>query len=179
MSKIARRSIAPVFMMVVLLAITDAGAAEITARQGFYVGADIGVSVPNDLESTRTNNGIGTNCDQWLGADALNDGSTVPLPLDQCSPSALPKKTTGFDLGTGVLAGVNVGYALDDFRLEAEYFRRQQSGERLGLNVPGDPKQAEFVERSEKISDFRADNFFANVYYDFHNMLPAKFGSIL
>ncbi len=96
MSKIARRSIAPVFMMVVLLAITDAGAAEITARQGFYVGADIGVSVPDDLESTRTNNGIGTNCDQWLGADMLNDGRTVPFPPEQCSPSALPKKNDRF-----------------------------------------------------------------------------------
>ncbi len=175
MNKMARRSVATVFIMLVLLPITDAGASEPSARQGFYFGADIGVSVPNGLESTRTNNGIGTNCDQWLGADTLNDGRTVPLPPEQCSPSALPKKTTSFDLGTGFLAGVNLGYALRDFRLEAEYFRREQSGERSALNVPGDPKQAEFVERSEKISDFRADNFFANVYYDFHHMLSAKF----
>lgn len=174
MSKMAHVTIAMAFMMVVLLVSTDAGASGTNARQGFYVGADIGISIPNDLESTRTNNGIGTNCDQWLGTDTLNDGTTVPLPLDQCSPRALPKRTTGFDLGTGLLAGVNLGYALHDFRLEAEYFRREQSGDRSALNVPGDPKQAEFVERSEKISDFRADNFFANVYYDFHNMLSAK-----
>ena len=175
MNKTARRSIATVFMMVVLLVITDAGAAEITARQGFYFGADIGISLPNDLESTRTNNGIGTNCDQWLGGDTLNDGRTVPFPLEQCSPSALPKKATSFDLGTGFLAGVSLGYAVQDFRVEVEYFRREQSGERSALDVPGDPKQAEFVERSEKISDFRADNFFANVYYDFRNMQSAKF----
>ena len=175
MSKIARRSIAVVFMMLVLLLNTVADASGPTARQGFYFGADIGISVPNDLESTRTNNGISTNCDQWLAGDTLNDGTTVPLPLEQCSPRTLPKRTTNFDLGTGFLAGVNLGYALRDFRLEAEYFRREQSGERSALNVPGDPKQAEFVERSEKISDFRADNFFANVYYDFHNMLSAKF----
>ena len=175
MSKIARRSIAALFMMVVLLLNTVADASGPTARQGFYFGADIGLSVPNDLESTRTNNGIGTNCDQWLAGDTLNDGTTVPLPLEQCSPRALPKRATKFDLGTGLLAGVNLGYALRDFRLEAEYFRREQSGERSALNVPGDPKQAEFVERSEKISDFRADHFFANVYYDFHNVLSAKF----
>ena len=175
MSKIARRSIAAVFMMVVLLLNTVADASGPTVRQGFYFGADIGVSVPNDLKSTRTNNGIGTNCDQWLATDTLNDGTTVPLPLEQCSPRALPKKTTSFDLGPGFLAGVNLGYALHDFRLEAEYFRREQSGERSALDVPGDPKQAEFVERSEKISDFRADNFFANVYYDFHKMLSPKF----
>ncbi|MDE0485488.1 MAG: outer membrane beta-barrel protein [Nitrospira sp.] len=155
--------------MVILLPIADVEASD--ARRGFYFGADVGISVPNDLESTRTNNGIGTNCDQWLEGDTLNDGTMVPLPLEQCSPSALPKRATKFDLGTGLLAGVNLGYAFHDFRLEAEYFRREQSGERSALNVPGDPKQAEFVERSEKISDFRADNFFANVYYDFHHVL--------
>ena len=172
MSKIARRSIATIFMMVVLFPISDVRASE---RQGFYFGADIGISVPNDLDSTRTNNGIRTNCDQWLAGDTLNDGTTVPLPLEQCSPRALPKRATKFDLGTGLLAGVNLGYAWHDFRLEVEYFRRVQSGERSALNVPGDPKQAEFVERSEKISDFRADNFFANVYYDFHKVLSPKF----
>ena len=174
MSKIARRLISAVFMTIVLLLVTDAGASEITARQGFYVGADIGVSIPNDLDSTRTNNGISTNCDQWLGEDTLNDGTMVPLPLEHCSPGALPGSPNSFDLGTGFLAGVNLGYAVHDFRLEAEYFRREQSGERLALNVPGDPKQAEFVERSEKISDFRADNFFANIYYDFRHMLSAR-----
>ena len=175
MNKMARRSVATVFIMLVLLPITDAGASEPSARQGLYFGADIGVSVPNDLESTRKNNGIPTNCDQWLGADTLNDETTVPLPLEQCSPRALPSSPNSFDLGTGILAGVNLGYALHDFRFEAEYFRREQSGERLDLNVPGDPKQEQFSERSEKISDFRADNFFANVYYDFHNVLSAKF----
>ncbi len=176
MSKIVHRLISSVFMTVVLFLITDAGASETSksARQGFYLGADIGVSVPDDLESTRTNNGISTNCDQWLGGDTLGDGTTVPLPLAECSPRALPGSPNSFDLGTGFLAGVNLGYALHDFRLEAEYFRREQSGERSALNVPGDPKQAEFVERSEKISDFRADNFFANIYYDFHNMLSAR-----
>ena len=172
MSKVARRSVATVFMMVVLFPISDAGASD---RRGFYFGADIGVSIPNDLKSTRTNNGISTNCDQWLGADTLNDGRTVPFPLEQCSPRALPSSPNNFDLGTGFLAGVNLGYALHGFRLEAEYFRREQSGERLDLNVPGDPKQVQFSERSEKVSDFRADNFFANVYYDFHNMLSPKF----
>ena len=41
----------------------------------------------------------------------------------------------------------------------------------MPLIVPGDEKQAEFVERSEKIGDFRTDNLFANIYYDFSGML--------
>ena len=42
-------------MTVVLFLVTDAGASETSksARQGFYFGADIGVSIPDDLESTR------------------------------------------------------------------------------------------------------------------------------
>lgn len=174
MGEMARPLIATVFMMIVLLVLTDAGASETPARQGFYFGVDVGISLPSGIKSTRTNNGIPTNCDQWLAGDMLNDGTTVPLPLDQCSPKALPSRPNNFDLGTGLLAGVNLGYMWRDFRFEAEYFRREQNGERLMLNVPGDPKQAEFIERSEKISDFRTNNFFANVYYDFHNMLSAK-----
>ena len=178
MSKTAHGSISAVFITVVLLLTANATASETknSARQGFYVGADIGVSVPDDLDSTRTNNGIKTNCDQWLGGRharmmALHGATSTGA---ECSPRALPGRPNSFDLGTGFLAGVNLGYAVHDFRFEAEYFRREQSGERSALNVPGDPKQAEFVERSEKISDFRADNFFANVYYDFHNMLSAR-----
>ncbi len=36
--------------------------------------------------------------------------------------------------------------------------------------MPGDEKQLEFVERSEKISDFRTNGFFANLHYDFNGM---------
>ncbi len=171
MNTTAYGSTAAVFFTVLLLLITDAGASETPIRQGFYFGADIGASLPDDLESTRRNIGIPTNCDQWLGSARVNNGTTVPLPLAECSPRTLPSRPNSFDLGTGFLAGANLGYAVHDFRVEAEYFRREQSGDHLSLVVPGDPKQAEFVERSEKISDFRGDNFFANLYYDFHNLL--------
>ena len=39
---------------------------------------------------------------------------------------------------------------------------------------PGTPNKLSLSNEVKKISDFRADNFFANVYYDFHNMLSAK-----
>ena len=82
-----------------------------------------------------------------------------------------PASPNIFDLGEGILAGVQAGYALKALRIEVEFFRRGQSGALLPLIVPGDEKQAEFVERSEKISDFRMDNLFANLYYDFRGML--------
>ncbi len=144
------------------------------SRQGFYFGMQAGVSWPGEYESTRTNNGIPTNCDQWLPGETLNDGTMVPLPLSQCAPRVFPASPNIFDLGKGILAGVQAGYGLKALRIEAEYFRRGQAGALLPLIVPGDEKQAEFVERSEQISDFRADHFFANLYYDFSGMPSPK-----
>ncbi|MDD9948899.1 MAG: hypothetical protein OXU48_05140 [candidate division Zixibacteria bacterium] len=140
-------------------------------RRGFYFGMQAGVSLPGEYESTRTNNGIPTNCDQWLPGETLNDGTPVPLPLSQCTPRVFPASPNLFDLGEGVLAAVQAGYVVKAFRIEVEFYRRGQRGALLPLIVPGDTKQAEFVERSEKISDFRTDNLFANLYYDFHGVL--------
>ncbi len=141
------------------------------SHRGFYFGMQAGLSLPGEYEFTRTNNGISTNCDQWLQAETLNDGTMVPLPLSQCSPRVLPASPNVFDLGRGILAGVQAGYSLKNLRIEVEYFRRGQSGSLLPLIVPGDEKQAEFVERSEKISDFRSDNLFVNLNYGFSGMM--------
>ena len=136
------------------------------APSGLYFGADLGGAMPGELSSTRINVGVPTNCDQWLGAATLNDGTMVPLPAAQCQPRALPASPSDFDLDMGVFGAVQVGYAFDALRVEAELFRRRQTGERLPLVVPDDPKQAEFTERSEAIGDVVGDGFFANAYRD-------------
>ena len=178
MSKVTRRSIATVFIMVVLLLSTNAGASETIARQGFYFGADVGASIADTLNFGRINRGIGTNCDQWLNSDTLTNAEgqtfTVPLPLDQCSPRDYPKATSNFELGPGLLAGVNLGYAIDNVRIEFEYFRRQQSGDSHNVYVPADNKTVEFSSRQQQVDSLRADNFFANVYYDLHNMISPR-----
>lgn len=133
---------------------------------GFYVGGDVGVSMARDLESARTNIGVPTNCDQWLGAAVLNDGTQVPLPADQCAPRALPARANAFALGAGGLAGAGAGYDFGPVRIEAEYFHRRHGGETVDLVVPGDDKQPEFTERTETIDQVRGDNFFGNVYFD-------------
>lgn len=170
-----RRVLPPLYVCILaFLSIPPESAAldqEDESRRGYYFGMQTGVSLPGEYESTRTNNGIPTNCDQWLPGETLNNGTRVPLPLSQCAPRVFPARPNAFDLGEGVLAGVQVGYALKSLRIEVEFFRRGQRGAHLPLIVPGDEKQAEFVERSEKISDFRTDNLFANLYYDFRGML--------
>lgn len=40
-----------------------------------------------NLESSRTNTGIPTNCDQWLDEFTFDDGSKVPSPPDGRNPS--------------------------------------------------------------------------------------------
>lgn len=136
---------------------------------GLYFGAEAGVAMAQKLQSTRVNTGVPTNCDQWLGPAVLNDGTAVPLPASQCQPRVLPSSPNDFDLDAGWLAGVQVGYALDRVRVEAEYFHRRQGGETLPLVVPGDDKQQEFTERNEEIDDLGAHNLFANLYYGFGN----------
>ena len=170
MASIARTALAA--LTVLLLSGTVATAAE-SSHRGFYVGLDLGAAVPHELESQRTNTGIPTNCDQWLAAATLPDGVAVPQPLEHrdCRPSALPRSPLRFDLDTGVLAGISVGYALDGLRFEAEYVYRRHKGERLPLSVAGDPKQQEFVQRDEEVGALRANQFFANLYYDFHDRI--------
>lgn len=148
--------------------------------EDLYWGVELGVSMASDLSSKRTNVGVPTNCDQWLTpATTLPDGRTVPLPLSDpyCGggPRPLPARTLDFGLDSGLLVGVNVGYQSGNLRLEAEYFRRGQEGEKRPLVVPGDDKQVEFVERSEEVGEVRGDNFFVNVYYDWPRAPTAKF----
>jgi opacity protein-like surface antigen len=171
-----RRVIPPLYVCILaFLSFPPESAAqdqEDDSRRGFYFGMQAGVSLPGEYESTRTNTrSVPTNCDQWLPGEILNDGTPVPLPLSECSPRHFPGSPNGFELGEGILAGVQAGYVLRALRIEVELFRRGQSGAFLPLVIPGDAKQAEFVERSEKISDFRTDNLFANLYYDFRGML--------
>ena len=45
---------------------------------GFSIGTETGVTLASNLESTCTNTGIPTNCDQWLDGFTFDDGFKVP-----------------------------------------------------------------------------------------------------
>lgn len=139
---------------------------------GFYWGVDVGASVASDLASTRTNVGVPTNCDQWLTpGTTLPNGRTVPLPLSDSAcgggPRPLPAKALDFNLDAGLALGLDIGYRRGRTRFELAYFGRSQGGEERPLVVPGDDKQAEFVERSEEIGELRGHSLFANLNFDF------------
>ena len=94
----------PLLAAVLTLTLSSPGAGQ--TASGFYIRVDdLGLSLATSLESTRRNVGIPTNCDQWLPAATLNDGTTVPLPLDQFAPRPLPASPNSFELAASWLVG--------------------------------------------------------------------------
>ena len=155
------------FVSTAAAALAAAFAAPAEDGNGFYAGIELGAAMATSLESTRTNVGVNTECDRYLDSYTYPDGKSVPLPRAQCDPRPLAARANAFDLDTGMLAGVAAGYAgAGPARFEAEYFYRRHGGEKVDLIVPGDPKQAETVERNEEIGSLHTHNFFANVYFD-------------
>ena len=138
-----------------------------TSRQGFYAGIELGFANAEDVGSILSGVNHPTQCDILVG------GNPSGLGCADTTPETLTANS--FDLGTGFLGGVSIGYALDRFRIEFEYLNRSQSGDslpwRFGGNVIGGklPEVSEIDPPSEHVSDFSAHQFFINAYYDFLN----------
>ncbi len=148
--------------------LASAGVADAaTSRQGFYAGIELGFANAGDLGSVLSGVNHPTRCDSLVGGDPTGPGCADNTPETLTANS--------FDLGTGFLGGVSVGYALDRFRVEFEYLNRSQSGDsvpwRFGGNVISGklPEVSEIDPPSERVSDFSAHQFFVNAYYDFLN----------
>ena len=145
-----------------------------TSRQGFYAGIELGFANAADLGSVLSGVNHPTQCDQLLRVGA--DHNVVPLSDPECAKNRPETLTANsFDLGTGFLGGVSVGYALDRFRVEFEYLNRSHGGDSLpwrfgGTVIDGKiPEVSEIDPPSERVSDFSAHQFFVNAYYDFLN----------
>ena len=140
-----------------------------TSRQGFYAGIELGFANAEDMGSVLSGVNHPTQCDILVGGD--------PSGPDCAANTPRPLSITSFDLGTGFLGGVSVGYALDRFRVEFEYLNRSHSGDSLPWKPPGGnpvlggkgPEWSTLDPPSERISDFSAHQFFVNAYYDFLN----------
>ena len=169
----AKRRFSFIILWVIVLLLATSAAA--TERQGWYAGADIGIALPETLKTRSSDSDVISNCDQWLDTETIN-GTVLPFPpnSEKCQERDV-NWTNSFNLGNGLLAGLNFGYAWRSFRVEVEYLHREHSGEKKG--GVQDPsalgyKSVEFVEASEIISDVSADHFFGNLYYDFHDLFP-------
>ena len=147
-----------------------------TSRQGFYAGIELGFANAGDMGSVLSAVNHPTKCDQLLRVGP--DHNVVPLSDPDCTNNTpQPLTTNSFDLSTGFLGGVSVGYALDRFRVEFEYLNRSHNGGSSLWRIPGE--NVALVDKndevstldppSEWVSDFSAHQFFVNAYYDFLN----------
>ena len=161
----------PVWLGVLLLFLWPSS----VSADGLYVGLDMGVSIPGDLdvESSGVNNP--TRCDPLLYPDGVRPAA---LAADvACADSTVRTLVkNSFNLGSGLAAGVAVGYAFGNLRVEVEYLNGRGSGEerRVDLGSAGNAalgtKDSEWSADSpptERLDHVRSQRFFLNAYYDF------------
>ncbi len=165
-------------LIAVMLLTTSFANAE-SDRGGWYGGLDLGIAMPGDLDTHSTDTDVPTNCDQHFNNVAVDiDGDKGPanLPFNLSDPKCARGQDVwenNFDLDNGPLLGLNVGHSWSSgLRLEAEYFYRQHDGEDSQFGTIAGGKDAEFSEMTERLDNFHGHQFFGNVYYDFHNVLP-------
>ena len=164
------------FVLVLMGLVFSSG--QVLAKDGLYLGMDVGVAVAPDMDVQT--GGL----DDWTTDAAPTDFPGVlcdtviypERPASQNCGSGGPPKPWGpakesFDGGSGILAGLAVGYRLGGFRVEGEYFYR---GARYGSTaepnfdgwVPSDSTQYnDGVE--DAVDNLMSHNFFANLYYDY------------
>ena len=89
--------------------------------------------------------------------------------------------SNGFGPGAGFSGGLSAGYDLGKLRFEVEHLIRYQGDDVSPLRAAGGGnevlagKSGEWSPEeppSERISGFRAHQFFVNAYYDFENDSP-------
>ena len=145
-------------------------------RRGFYVGVELGFANPSDVTSTISGVNHPTRCDRLL-YPASSPPAAIANDTDCTANSPRPLSNNSYDLGTGFLGGLSLGYTLDRFRVEFEYMNRSHGGDSSRFQVAGGnqaliSKDSEWNgddPPSERISDFIAHQFFVNAYYDVLN----------
>ena len=149
------------FVLLVMGLVLSSG--PVLAKDGFYLGMDLGVAVAPDMnvKNGGTDDWPASNCDRTINTDGYEtEGcSNDPVPWDVAE---------SFDGGSGILAGLSVGYRLGNFRAEGEYFYRNTNHDSTDNPYPeGIGDGYDFIE--DAVDDVLSHNFFANLYYDYHS----------
>ena len=166
------------FMLLVIVLSFSVFSGHAWAKDGLYLGMDLGVAVAPDMDvqtgglddwADPTTGASGSQCDLTINPQGLH----VPGGVDSCGdPRAWGPMDESFDGGSGILAGLSVGYRLGNFRAEGEYFYRNTNSESTDVPSQGDwrPTQATGYDHvQDAVDDVLSHNFFANLYYDYHS----------
>ena len=155
---------------------------QVWAKDGFYLGMDVGVAVAPDMDVQTggfddwTSDGTGTRCDVTLNPDRVQGGACD----DNESPRAWGPAKESFDGGSGILAGLAVGYRLGSFRVEGEYFYRNTKYDSTATPIfdggwnPNEQLEYGLGDDSapnveDAMDDLLSHNVFANLYYDYRS----------
>ena len=135
-------------------------------ERGWYVGSQLGAGTGGgeDVDANFYSPDVPTNCDGFL--------NTNPVPLSSPECQVHDIWSDSFDRGSENVMGLQVGYAWENWRLEAELTRQNLAG---GMGVPGytdlhpeATKAAEFLESNQAMRNIRSTGIWANAYYDFN-----------
>ena len=155
----------------VLAGLPDAASAQ-SERQGFYAGLQLGVVNATPVSSSVTFINHPTRCDVLLYPSSVSPPVGDPACLDDTPAVVLNE----FEHGLGLASGFMVGYAAGGVRLEVEYLHRYLGDDTSPIGGSASAalqgKDSEWSSDhppEEWIGDYAAQQFFANVYYDFGN----------
>ena len=119
------------FVLLVMGLVFSSG--PVLAKDGFYIGGDLGIAVAPEIGMEAWDSDVPTACDPHWNSDENGDYLLDPLrDLHQDKRQKNCNQSTRdsfnwvqqFDGGTGILAGAALGYRMGSFRVEAEYFYR-------------------------------------------------------
>ena len=165
---------------VCILGSASLASAEEKSRRGFYIGIDLGLTHAASMGSPLSGISHPTRCDRILYQQATETDKEMrmfqPPPDAQCTSTPRTIYTADFDPGLGFAGALSAGYTLDNLRFEVEYLHRRQGDDSSLLPGTTDVtrgKGREWLQPpSAGISDFQANQFFMNAYYDFRNDSP-------
>ena len=161
------------FVLVVMGLMFSSG--PVLAKDGFYIGGELGVAVAPGMDVNSSDNDVGTSCDGFINSNGAGGNLVQPKPGD-CDPEP-SAWSNEFDGGTGILAGAALGYRMGSFRGEAEYFYRGTTydsrdiagGGAVSDDVTQDKVAQELAFIEGGVDDVLSHNFFANLYYDYRS----------
>lgn len=142
------------------------------AKDGLYLGMDVGVAVAPDLDIKT--GGL----DDWSASDTSATRCDVTINPNQiqvapgeCASEPQPwgPLAESFNGGAGVLAGLSAGYRVGAFRVEGEYFYRNAEHNGTANPYPAGVGGGGYHTIEDAVDDTRSHNFFANLYYDYRS----------
>ena len=138
--------------------------------RGLYIGFQQGWALPSTFSAPLSGNSQPTRCDSLLYPSGMVTATDCP----PTSPRLI--YSTDFDLGAGDSSAIQIGYDWGWFRLEVESLISFPVSDSSPIFASDDPvasgKASEWnVDNPPfaRVSDVRAHQLFANVYYDFEN----------